>query len=79
MNEGRIEIYLRRSRLRRGSGGWRWRWVAGNGHILAHGGQAYSRRIDMMQAIFTVTGTEPDSDFRLRRGNRTIPVVRVTK
>lgn len=50
MND-RIEVY--RSGLRRK---WRWRYVAGNGHILADSGQAYSRRIDCLAGAESVTG-----------------------
>lgn len=48
----RIEIY--RSGLRRKL---RWRYVAGNGHILADSGQGYTRRIDALNAAARVTGT----------------------
>lgn len=48
----RIEIY--RSGLRRKL---RWRYVAGNGNILADSGQGYTRRIDAITAAARVTGT----------------------
>lgn len=49
----RIEIYRSRS-LVPGRAGWRWRYRAHNGHVLAHGGQAYSRRVDMLTALARV-------------------------
>lgn len=38
-----------------------WRYVATNGHVLADGGQGYSRRIDALNGAKRVTG------HRLRR------------
>ena len=38
---------------------WRWRYVAANGNILADSGQGYSRRIDAVNALCSVTGTKP--------------------
>lgn len=52
-----IEVYRSRS-LVPGHSGWRWRMRAHNGHVLANGGQAYSRRKDMVAAIERVTGLE---------------------
>ena len=69
-----IEIYRSRS-LVPGRSGWRWRYRAANGHILAHGGQAYSRRIDMFAALQRVTGLDvitPPGEYS-RRGGATGP------
>ena len=71
----RIEIY--RSGLRRKL---RWRYVAGNGHILADSGQGYTRRIDALRAAASVTGTELD-DFglRLTTESRSLLIVEVAR
>lgn len=37
--------------------GFRWRLVAANGNILADSGEAYSRRIDALAGVASVTGT----------------------
>lgn len=37
--------------------GYRWRYVAQNGHVLADSGQAYTRRIDALRGAQRVTGT----------------------
>lgn len=66
-----IEIYRTRS-LVPGRSGWRWRYRAANGHVLAHGGQAYSRRTDMLTALERVTGTTvTDPDRYTRQGGAT--------
>ncbi len=49
MRQPRVIVY-------QGTDGWRWRFVAANGRILAHGGQGYTRRIDAVTASETVTG-----------------------
>lgn len=36
--------------------GFRWRYVAQNGHVLADSGQGYSRRIDCVTGARRVTG-----------------------
>lgn len=46
----RFQIYRRFFR-------WRWRLRAGNGEIIAHGGQGYSRKIDAERAIDLVQGS----------------------
>ena len=35
---------------------WHWSYIAGNGRILADGGQGYSRRIDAWNGACRVTG-----------------------
>lgn len=59
----RIELYRTRSLIRR-HGGWRWRYVAENGNILADSGQGYSRRIDALRGAEAVTGRtfQPERD-----------------
>lgn len=72
----RIEIYRTRSPLP-GRSGWRWRYRAANGHVLAHGGQAYSRKIDMLAALATVTGLTITPPGRYsRQGGATGPAGR---
>ncbi len=36
--------------------GYRWRYIAQNGHILADSGQGYSRRSDAVAGVQRVTG-----------------------
>lgn len=38
------------------TGAWRWQYVAQNGHVLADGGQGYSRRTDAVAGAQRVTG-----------------------
>ena len=35
--------------------GWRWTYTASNGHVMADGGQAYTRRIDAIRGAARVT------------------------
>lgn len=63
----RIEVYK--------TDGWRWRYVARNGRVLADSGQAYSRRIDCVNGAQRVTGggqlvhdVEPDERDFIRTG-----------
>ena len=58
--------------LYRAPGGWRWRYTAHNGRVLADSGQGYSRRVDAVRGACRVAGTtEPHttavlSDLRKR-------------
>lgn len=55
--------------------GLRWRFVASNGRTLAHGGQGYTRRIDMTAALCMVTGgTLTDDGTLLYRPSGAVPV-----
>ena len=46
--------------LYRAPDGWRWRYTASNGRILADSGQGYSRRVDAVRGACRVAG-EDDS------------------
>lgn len=65
--------------------GFRWRLVADNGRVLCHGGQGYSRRIDMLTSVRAVLGgypvyNKPGGDLTgfvrddVYNGKQTIPV-----
>lgn len=54
----RIELYHTHSLIRR-HGGWRWRYVAANGHVMANGGESYTRRIDALNGAMKVTASWP--------------------
>ena len=46
--------------LYRAPDGWRWRYTASNGRILADSGQGYSRRVDAVRGACRVVGaSEP--------------------
>ena len=45
-----MKLVIYRTRGLRGTG-YRWTLIADNGRKLANGGQAYSRRIDMVRAV----------------------------
>ena len=48
--------------LYRAPDGWRWRYTASNGRVLADSGQGYSRRVDAVRGAFRVAGaTEPNT------------------
>ena len=42
--------------LYRAPDGWRWRYTASNGRILADSGQGYSRRVDAVRGACRVAG-----------------------
>ena len=42
--------------LYRAPDGWRWRYVAHNGRVLADSGQGYSRRVDAVRGACRVVG-----------------------
>ena len=42
--------------LYRAPDGWRWRYTASNGRILADSGQGYSRRVDAVRGACRVVG-----------------------
>lgn len=44
--------------FRRDTDGWRWRYVASNGNILAHSGESYRRRIDCIRAAGVVVDVD---------------------
>ena len=49
--------------LYRAPDGWRWRYTASNGRILADSGQGYSRRVDAVRGACRVVGaTVYDAD-----------------
>lgn len=48
----RVDVY--RSGLRKD---WYWRYVAGNGRILADGSEGYSNLNDLLDSLATVTGS----------------------
>ena len=41
--------------LYRAPDGWRWRYTASNGRVLADSGQGYSRRVDAVRGACRVT------------------------
>ena len=43
--------------LYRAPDGWRWRYTASNGRVLADSGQGYSRRVDAVRGACRVIGT----------------------
>jgi uncharacterized protein YegP (UPF0339 family) len=49
MKHDKLTIY-------RADDGWRWRYTASNGRILADSGQGYSRRIDAAKGAARVCG-----------------------
>lgn len=62
--------------------GYRWRLVAANGKTVAHGGQGYSRRHDLMHAITIALGggIAGNGTFLRRHFERIdIPIVDRTK
>ena len=44
--------------LYRAPDGWRWRYTASNGRILADSGQGYSRRADAVRGACRVVGAD---------------------
>ena len=44
--------------LYRAPDGWRWRYTASNGRILADSGQGYSRRVDAVRGACRVAGAD---------------------
>ena len=44
--------------LYRAPDGWRWRYTASNGRILADSGQGYSRRADAVRGACRVAGAD---------------------
>lgn len=42
--------------LYRAPDGWRWRYTANNGRVLADSGQGYSRRVDAVRGACRVAG-----------------------
>ena len=42
--------------LYRAPDGWRWRYMAHNGRVLADSGQGYSRRVDAVRGACRVAG-----------------------
>ena len=47
--------------LYRAPDGWRWRYTASNGRILADSGQGYSRRVDAVRGACRVAGAVEDA------------------
>ena len=47
--------------LYRAPDGWRWRYTASNGRILADSGQGYSRRVDAVRGACPVVGAVEDA------------------
>lgn len=52
----RVQVYLD------ADDSWRWRFMSGNGRVLADSGQGYTRRIDCMRALEIVTASRVDSE-----------------
>jgi len=42
-------------RIYKARDGWRWRLVASNGRLLANGGEAYTRKAKILNAIQSIT------------------------
>ena len=47
--------------LYRAPDGWRWRYTASNGRVLADSGQGYSRRVDAVRGACRVVAGAPHS------------------